>query len=290
MAEPPDIVFAGHITRDLLADGGWRPGGSVVYGAHLAARWGFRPAVLTAAASLEEARAALPAVATVHVLPSTATTTFRNLPGPPREQHVSAVASPLTAGAMPPAWREASAMFVAPVIGEVAASFVDDVREAGQGGLIGVGLQGWLRLIDAGGRVRAIDARNIDLAAVLRGADAAFVSDEDLSATDAPEALMRAVAKGRTYVLFTKADHGSELLAETGVWAIAAAPARRVDPTGAGDVFATAYLLALVQGEPPPDAARLATAAAACSIEGEGIAAIPTLEEARQRRREAETT
>ncbi len=49
-----------------------------------------------------------------------------------------------------------------------------------------------------------------------------------------------------------------------------------------------AYLLGRVLGEAPLEAARLAAGAAACSVEGEGVAAIPTLEETRRRRRETE--
>jgi sugar/nucleoside kinase (ribokinase family) len=48
-----------------------------------------------------------------------------------------------------------------------------------------------------------------------------------------------------------------------------------VDPTGAGDVFATALLLRLAEQATPAAAARFAAATAALSVQGPGIAAIP---------------
>lgn len=52
--------------------------------------------------------------------------------------------------------------------------------------------------------------------------------------------------------------------------------AREVDPTGAGDVFAAAFLVSLRRREAVATAARFAAAAAAISVEGFGLGAIPT--------------
>jgi sugar/nucleoside kinase (ribokinase family) len=50
--------------------------------------------------------------------------------------------------------------------------------------------------------------------------------------------------------------------------------AKEVDPTGAGDVFAAAFLVALRERRPVPLASRFATAAASLSVEGPGLTAI----------------
>ena len=52
-----------------------------------------------------------------------------------------------------------------------------------------------------------------------------------------------------------------------------------MDPTGAGDVFAAAFLLALARGDDPVDAARLGAAAASIVVEGRGGDALPRLGE-----------
>ena len=56
----------------------------------------------------------------------------------------------------------------------------------------------------------------------------------------------------------------------------AAFPARPVDATGAGDVFAAAFLLHYAENRDPTAACRYANAAAACSIEHVGASSIPT--------------
>ncbi len=59
--------------------------------------------------------------------------------------------------------------------------------------------------------------------------------------------------------------------------AAVAAPTAMAAPTGAGDVFATAFFIALEAGEEPVVAARRACAAASCVIEGMGVETLPTL-------------
>ena len=50
-----------------------------------------------------------------------------------------------------------------------------------------------------------------------------------------------------------------------------AAPAREVDPTGAGDVFGLVLTLELAHGTPPAAAGRAAAEAAARVVEGPGL-------------------
>jgi len=52
---------------------------------------------------------------------------------------------------------------------------------------------------------------------------------------------------------------------------IPAAPAREVDPTGAGDVFGVVLTLELAHGKPLPAAGAAAAAAAARVVEGPGL-------------------
>ncbi|HEU5319975.1 MAG TPA: PfkB family carbohydrate kinase, partial [Methylomirabilota bacterium] len=55
-------------------------------------------------------------------------------------------------------------------------------------------------------------------------------------------------------------------------------PAREVDPTGAGDVFAAAFLIRYHALGDPWQAAEAAACAASLSVEGEGWAAVPGTE------------
>jgi 1D-myo-inositol 3-kinase len=50
---------------------------------------------------------------------------------------------------------------------------------------------------------------------------------------------------------------------------------REVDPTGAGDVFAAAFLVSYHRHADPWEAAEAATCAASLSVEGEGWSTVP---------------
>jgi 1D-myo-inositol 3-kinase len=52
-------------------------------------------------------------------------------------------------------------------------------------------------------------------------------------------------------------------------------PAKQTDPTGAGDVFAAAFLVRLAETGDPCQAAPFANTVASFSIEGPGVSGIP---------------
>ena len=56
---------------------------------------------------------------------------------------------------------------------------------------------------------------------------------------------------------------------------IAPRPSNELDPTGAGDVFAAAFLLRLHETNDPIAAATFAAQIAGASVEGQGTSAIP---------------
>jgi sugar/nucleoside kinase (ribokinase family) len=62
-----------------------------------------------------------------------------------------------------------------------------------------------------------------------------------------------------------------------GAWRqIEAFPEREVDPTGAGDIFAAAFLIRLAESDDVAEATRFASAAASISVGGEGTDSVPT--------------
>ena len=60
-------------------------------------------------------------------------------------------------------------------------------------------------------------------------------------------------------------------------------PVREVDPVGAGDVFAAAYLVAYHESRDPVYAATWASCAASFAVEAPGVAGIPTREHGSRR-------
>ncbi len=260
-----DYLAVGHLSRDRLPDGRFRLGGTVLYAAATAAAMGLRAAVLTRA----EATLALPPLpgVTVEVLPSKATTTFRNhydVRGR-RTQHLEAVADPLEADDLPARWRRMSVLHLAPVAGECGASWADVAAP-----FVGLTPQGFLRRWRDDGTV--VPAPWPQAERFLRHSDAVVLSTEDVGGD---EALIERWASLCPLLVLTEGAAGGRLYRRGRMSRYALFPATLRDPTGAGDIFAAAFFVALRRRWPPEEAVRLAACLAAASVEAVGLAGVP---------------
>lgn len=270
----PQFLVAGHAVQDLVSDtdpAAWRLGGAASYASAAARNLGLRAALLTACAPDLPLAQMLPGI-DVHAAASKLSTQIRNVYSEGRRhQTVPQRASVLRAEDVPPAWRRTPIVLLGPVVGEIgealAACFPDS--------LVGVGAQGWLREIGPGGRVHPVHPSCWNDEPVLRHANALFLSDEDVPPEDAPAALERWCEMLDT-VAFTRGYGGADVC-HRGEWRhIDAFPAAVVDLTGAGDTFATGFLVRFHETGDPWDAARFGSAAASLVIEGEGITGVPS--------------
>lgn len=261
---PPVALVVGHVTLDHGA-AGLIPGGSAYYAAGALAALGAEVRVLTAAGPDYPVRA-LADLGRVdaRVLASPRTTTFENHYDATgmRTQRVHSAAPPILPADLPEAWREPDLLLLAPVLGELEpAPFVALARARATG----LCVQGLVRELRPGGAVvpRRLEPDARSLAGI---ALAVLGQDEAAGEPGLPEALASVVR----VVAFTHGAGGADVLAGGRTWHIGIHPAREIDPTGAGDVFAAAMLLALSRGAPPPAAARLGAAAASIVVEGRG--------------------
>mgnify|MGYP005843514001 CR=1 FL=1 len=275
----PTFLAIGHVTRDL-DDGACRVGGAAAYAALTAQRLGYAARVVTRAGADLAARldALLPGVA-VACGASRDTTTFRNTyVAGRREQWLLAVAEPIALADVPVAWRRSDIVLLAPVAGELGS----DMLHLSARSLLGVSAQGWMRRRGEDGRVHK--ALWVDAGAALRWADAIVFSEEDvggdweLVATYAAQARVLAVTEGA---------RGATIFARGAATHVPAFPARAVDPTGAGDVFAAALLVCLRETGGPVAAARFASCAASFAVEDLGTAGVPTRQQVEERLRRA---
>jgi sugar/nucleoside kinase (ribokinase family) len=265
-----DVVVIGHVTLDQTPRG-LRPGGAAYYAAVTAHRQGLRVGVLTSFGP-DFPREALPRGIEVVTVPSTRTTTFRIGPGRlaegrrVRELAILGRATDLEAAALPDEWRDVGLGVLCPVAGEVdpalAAAFPDTS--------MAVLPQGWMRQRGAGGVVSPQPWEDADL--VLPHVQALVVSLEDIEPFQ-KEALewFQRVPVGAV----TRGPRGATLFVNGDQYGVEPDVAVEQDETGAGDVFATAFLVAYNRDGNAWDAAAVAACCAAASVEGEGVAAIP---------------
>ncbi len=156
--------------------------------------------------------------------------------------------------------------------GELAHDISDIFPEA----LIGVGAQGWLRALDEDAHVQPVAWSG---APFWGGCRVLFVSDEDLVDDGQLDRWIEDVP----IVVVTRERRGSRVHDE-GRWReIQALPTEEVDPTGAGDVFAAAFLVRLEERNDVAEAARFASVAAAFAVEAAGIEGIATREQIDER-------
>jgi sugar/nucleoside kinase (ribokinase family) len=143
-----------------------------------------------------------------------------------------------------------------------------------KGSLVGVSLQGPLRSKDGDNRVIHHPEPRAVANSFIRAGWIAFFSEED---TADPDALAGHISRLRGVAVLTRGYNGATLFDSDGSnhhWdAIAAAP---VDPTGAGDCFASAFMFRLAETEELASAMRFALAAGSLAVEGQGLAGVPT--------------
>jgi hypothetical protein len=270
-----DFLVVGNVTRDILEDGSWLSGGAALYAAATATALGLRVAVVTRASS-DEDLSQFPPAAVVTRLPAKRTTEFVNTyDGAIRLQKVTATAGTIGSEDVPEELWDVPLVLLGPVAGEVEPTFRQVLT-----GQVGVGAQGWLRAVDRDGNVVPSAWSG---GPTLENSLAVFASVEDAPEERMP-GLVREWLGSVPIVIVTAGPLGGHVYLPQGERPIPVFPARQVDPTGAGDVFATAFLARYAETSDPYEATEFAAAAAACSIEGIGISKIPTRDDIASRR------
>ncbi|MFN3979869.1 MAG: PfkB family carbohydrate kinase [Caldilinea sp.] len=273
---PIDILLIGNVTRDLLHEHDFSTyllGGTVTFAAVVADRLGRRPTVVTRATP-DTDLSAMPSSAQLHVLPSPSTTTFSNIyTSHGRIQYCYTPAPPISAKDIDPSLRHPDIVLLGPIANEiepdVPAIFAEET-------VVAAVPQGWMRRWDADGRVHSKQwetAREI-----LPYLDALILSLEDIDyewerlapAFDyVPLIVVTEYRDGST--VFQCQPNGSIHEVK-----IPPRPANEVDPTGAGDIFTTAFLIRLEETKDPIQAARFGNVAASMSVEHVGVSGIPS--------------
>jgi len=272
----PDFVAVGHLTLDETP-GGLRPGGSVLYAGLLAHRQGLRVGLLTSHGP-DFPLEVLPPEIDVVAVPAAETTRFALHYAPTgRTLTLRARAAGLAPLHLPAHFAEAGLAYLAPVADEVAPELAAGFPNAA----VGAGAQGWCRHWERDGivKMRAWP----DPARVLSRVQALFLSSDDVEGWE-----------GKALPLYQQVPVGALTYAALGAFLfvngerhpVAPAPAVEVEPTGAGDVFAAAFLIHYNATGDPWEAASFAAVAGALTVEAPGIAGVPSAEQLAARWRE----
>jgi 1D-myo-inositol 3-kinase len=275
----PDILVAGHIVRDILPDG-WRLGGGAYYASCQAAALGLRVGAVTACSTDFE----LPRLRRVmwHVVASSETTTFENTyTRGVRRQRVRAVGPALKLADIPEQWQDAPVVLLTPVFHDLDPHLPKLLGHGSR--LLGIGAQGWLRRREG----ETVHPGVVERRPAWLAGDVVFVSEEDVTEPEAVEVWQKNVP----LVVLTRGGSGCTIWDASGRQDFAPVSIEEVDPTGAGDVFAVAFLHKYRKDGRVGEAARFAAAAAALAIRGkgaEGVAATREIEALIRRRETVE--
>ena len=275
---PVDFVGVGHLAVDYR-DGERLLGGAAAYACLTAARLGLSTAMVTAVGRDFDLFDPLEGIE-IHYRQSGDSTTFHNeyrggkrhqrLTGRAlgiREQDLAAIKSRLA---------EEAAVLYCPIAQEVEAPLSRLTRR----GRCGVAPQGFFRRWDDDGTVQQCAWQGA--AAALTEADLVSMSETDPSDVDLVNlvVLNRGLAGGKATLAITRGAHGARIYTKGYRYLVPAFERNVQDPTGAGDVFAAGFLIAIREGQEAIDAAQFATCAASFAVERVGLEGVPPSREA----------
>jgi sugar/nucleoside kinase (ribokinase family) len=118
-----------------------------------------------------------------------------------------------------------------------------------------------------------VDRHRAAFLALLADVDILFANEAEICALyETPDFgdAMVATREDVKLAALTQSEQGSVILSGDDLFAVAAAPAKLVDSTGAGDAYAAGFLTAYTQGRDLPACGRLGSVAAAAVIEHYG--------------------
>jgi len=263
----PDFVAIGHVTLDHFGEV-VRPGGAALYAAVTALRLGRSAAILTSHGA-DFPLDGVPTQIEVVGVEAPATTAFEHQEAVGgRVLRARGAAQSLSTDDLPPDWRGAPLVLLAPVLQEVDPQLAAAFRDAA----VGAELQGWLRALDGEGLVRPTAWASPK--PLLDRLQAIFVSAHDVrgQASQVTEWVQRV-----PLAVVTAGASGALLYVNGDRFEIRPRRASEVDPTGAGDVFAATFLVHYDRHGDPWEAAEAATCAASLSVEGEGWSTVPDM-------------
>ncbi|KAK9835526.1 hypothetical protein WJX74_002373 [Apatococcus lobatus] len=257
----PALLIVGNATIDLV-DGKKSLGGAISYAAAVAEAYGVRACIVTAAGS--DADLAMFKGHDLHVVPTESTLTFEHTYtwwGHKRKLRVTAAPNvTLTMDHVPRHCRGARTILLGPLTPQDlnAATFVPPVPSWWQKLLgarqhVGYMAQGEQRTLDSTGRVIPAKLPSQHIQDAVTPQTSIFLSDVE---TDVwPKGSVAKLAAQSNRFVVTRGELGADVFSsDSTIFHFDAEKVNATDTNGAGDTFATAYMLALSRGSSTPGA------------------------------------
>jgi len=252
-----DYLLVGHITIDIVPNGR-ALGGTVSYAAPIAHAMGHRVGIMTSCAVGENLVAPLLEYTDLAIIGAQESTTFENIYNDGgRVQYVHELAKPIRYDDIPVGWTTAPLVQFSPLVEEINPMMAHQFPNS----TVLLTLQGMLRKWGDDGRVyfkRWLDPE------ALKAIDIVVFSRQDIM--EAPE-LEEEFAQVAQHLVVTNGDQGGIYYHNGVAHPYEAYPVEEIEPTGAGDVFATALLGSLLALDRDiPKAIQVAARLAALSV------------------------
>lgn len=277
-SNPEPVLLVGPVSIDQI-EGERRLGGVVTYAATVVAAFGLRARILTTAAP-DTDLTPLADAHDLHVVPSDATLTFA-FDQTSEGRQLTALARPshtLSANDLPEAWRSPATLILGTLIEHDIdlESFAPLTQTAAHTAIATQGLQRHATPLIIRGPLRDL----ISLLPLCTPSTSLFRSEREAALWTTEQAA--AIRETGARIVTTHGEHGADI--EQGGHRLLIPPVSfqsEIDSTGAGDIFASAFILALHEGDAA--AGQLAAGFAAASVARRGPGPLPLRAEIERR-------
>ena len=269
----PEFVSIGHVTFDVYP-GEKLIGGSAVYSSITAHNLGLSAGIITSRGFDFSSDGLLKGINITGSL-SPYTTTFCNYYyQKKRNQIVHSVADKIKIDQIPQNWNKAKIIHICPVADEVDQEIFDYFKNR----LVCLTQQGLMRKWNEKGEV--CPKKWIPTSKISSQIDMLILSEEDIAAF--PEVLEKYKSLIKIVIL-TRGEEGSVLFWKGKKISFSAFRIEEKDPTGAGDVFAAAFLVQYYKTGDPIESSHFANCVASFAVEEKGTAGIPNIDRITER-------
>jgi sugar/nucleoside kinase (ribokinase family) len=263
-----DFLAIGHVCHD------WTPAGNVLggttsYASFFAKKMNLQTAILTSFGSDFEFQSRFQNIS-LHAIPAKETTFFKNVyDGSNRQQFLLKKSNNIFTNHIPDEFQNPKMVLLGPIANEIDFSLLDRFKNS----MVAVCPQGWMRKWNSDGKVFH---EMMEDWAVFKNTDMVILSEEDLNFQID---LIPKLAELFNILVVTKGEKGADVFFRNNKHTFPSFPSTMIDPTGAGDIFATAFLIRYSETKDISQAANFANAAASFCIEKKGIEGIASREE-----------